>query len=66
MLPAGHTREITPNIILLPRERNDPCDMGAFMGIAKKPDSRKKLSIPYGPGSLFTEVFGEEEVEQSY
>lgn len=40
--------------------------MGAFMGIAKKTDSRKKLSIPYGPGSLFTEVFGEEEVEQSY
>lgn len=40
---------------------------GCFLGIAKKPDSRKKLPVPYADGSLFTEMlFGEEEVEQVY
>lgn len=36
LLPAGHMRGMTPNIILLPRDRDYPCDMGASQGQPKK------------------------------
>lgn len=49
-------REMTLNIILLPRERIYPCDMGASHGDSRKTDSGKEPSVPLADGSPFTKM----------
>lgn len=49
-------REMTSNIILLPRERIYPCDMGASHGDSRKTDGGKEPSVPLADSSPFTKM----------
>lgn len=49
-------REMTSSIILLPRERTYPCDMGASDGDSRKTDGGKEPSVPLTDSSPFTKM----------
>lgn len=67
LLPAGHMREMTPNITLLPRERDYPCDMDASWGQPKKKWHQERVFHSSYWGSLNCELlFTKEEVQWAF